>query len=854
MENITIDKTIKKNNQQYQLTTPPQLVKRIENFFELAPRLKDHQIHSSLDQLQKRSEDTLRLYFLNLSTLSLLPLSQDKDPFELSFKEVFQLNATDKRKRIEQFLAEHPTLDRKELIEELNEVQKEITAKFSKTYHSEVPSTKFLLHLFNLRQTTTQAFYIYQIPFQNKYNNDIDLLKTYIGKLQGFENQTARKIDQLIDNFKIHAPMTTPTQVMKFANCAVINGQLVSNTEHDLKEGDFVVNSDLIIPDTIPQSVQQFINNYTTKNPNVHTELDQHRERPFLELELAYMAYSCFARYKIGNNRSPFGAFFLFEDDDGVGGGKGKSAFTTALINVINSGVDDKSPSAVMAGSLDPSTITTDQVKINASPRLLNNLFERARGTYSDEEVKFLKSMRETDATAIGKYQTQEKSVSFRGNVMISSNHIPRFREMSNALRERFYGIEFTLKFKERGNSDVETLLNDPEFLGGFVRWAFSFGFDQYEKRKWIDVHFQEQFDKLMGNNNIILQNFYTAVDSMNQPETANEWNISKHNIASCTKTFFKEMFAEVAGSLVGGNKLTGYRGHFASGEYQFNSWQNFVGYLTEALDNATLKAINFDGRIKLNGKAYKRFVIDLNKLKPMNFSGINDTPTELEWKKEKGLFVEEPELDTVIDYDEDNKPTTLEDAKQLTPVEEPTPEPTPIEKELEEPPIELDVEPEQPVNEQEQIEQEKQGILMRINNGEIELNAPDSPFDPLPDTLQVNDTNYTYRAYSDTVNNYIKDIQQILVEQMPEVEKSSGNKDEVDYLVYMLGMYVKSYCEITGDNTISVPLSYISQKVGKWKTSPFDYLKAYYTFDKNTLSIAQTRDGQMKLGFYSRN
>ena len=848
MENITIDKTIKKNNQQYQLTTPPQLVKRIENFFELAPRLKDHQIHSSLEQLQKRSEDTLRLYFLNLSTLSLLPLSQDKDPFELSFKEVFQLNATDKRKRIEQFLAEHPTLDRKELIEELNEVQKEITAKFSKTYHSEVPSTKFLLHLFNLRQTTTQAFYIYQIPFQNKYNNDIDLLKTYIGKLQGFENQTARKIDQLIDNFKIHAPMTTPTQVMKFANCAVVNGQLVSNTEHNLQEGDFVVNSDLIIPDTIPASVQQFINNYTTKNPNVHTELDQHRERPFLELELAYMAYSCFARYKIGNNRSPFGAFFLFEDDDGVGGGKGKSAFTTALINVINSGVDDKSPSAVMAGSLDPSTITTDQVKINASPRLLNNLFERARGTYSDEEVKFLKSMRETDATAIGKYQTQEKSVSFRGNVMISSNHIPRFREMSNALRERFYGIEFTLKFKERGNSDVETLLNDPEFLGGFVRWAFSFGFDQYEKRKWIDVHFQEQFDKLMGNNNIILQNFYTAVDSMNQPETANEWNISKHNIASCTKTFFKEMFAEVAGSLVGGNKLTGYRGHFASGEYQFNSWQNFVGYLTEALDNATLKAVNFDGRVKLNGKDYKRFVVDLNKLKPMNFSGINDTPTELEWKKEKGLFVEEPELDTVIDYDEDNKPTTLEDAQQLKST--PEPEPTPIEKELEEPPVELGVEP---VVNIESLEEQKEELMTRIMHGEIELSDPESPFEPLPDTLQVNDTNYTYRAYSDTVNNYIKDIQQVLVGQMPEVEQSNGDPDEVDYLVHLLATYAKSYCEITGDTHLEVPLSYIAQKIGKWKSSPFDYLKAYYTFGKNVLQIAQTREGHMKLGFYSR-
>ena len=827
------------------LTPLIQLIKRIENFFELAPFLKDPQIHSSLAQLQKRSEDALRLYFLNLSTLSLLPLPQDKDPFELSFKEVFQLNATDKRKRIEQFLNENPTLDRKELIEELNEVQKEITTKFSKTYHSEVPSTKFLLHLFNLRQTTTQAFYIYQIPFQNKYNNDIDLLKTYIGKLQGFENHTARKIDQLIDNFKIHAPMTTPTQVMKFANCAVINGQLVPNTEHDLKEGDFVVNSDLIIPDTIPQSVQQFINNYTTKNPNVHTELDQHRERPFLELELAYMAYSCFARYKIGNNRSPFGAFFLFEDDDGVGGGKGKSAFTTALINVINSGVDDKSPSAVMAGSLDPSTITTDQVKINASPRLLNNLFERARGTYSDEEVKFLKSMRETDATAIGKYQTQEKSVSFRGNVMISSNHIPRFREMSNALRERFYGIEFTLKFKERGNSDVETLLNDPEFLGGFVRWAFSFGFDQYEKRKWIDVHFQEQFDKLMGNNNIILQNFYTAVDSMNQAETANEWNISKHNIASCTKTFFKEMFAEVAGSLVGGNKLTGYRGHFASGEYQFNSWQNFVGYLTEALDNATLKSVNFDGRVKLNGKAYQRFVVNLNKLKPMNFSGINDTPTELEWKREQGLTIEEPELNTVIDYDKDREQTTLETAKQLKSTPEPTP--TLIEKELEEPPIELDVEP--VVN----IEEQKEELMTRIMHGEIELSDPESPFEPLPDTLQVNDTNYTYRAYSDTVNNYIKDIQQVLVGQMPEVEQSNGDKDEVDYLVHLLATYAKSYCEITGDTHLEVPLSYIAQKIGKWKTSPFDYLKAYYTFGKNILSAAQTREGHMKLGFYSR-
>ena len=856
MENITIDKTIK-NNQQYQLTTPPQLVKLIDNFFELAPQLNDSTLFDNIEKLQKYCENKLRQYFLNLSTLVLLPLIEDTtNHFEEPIKTIISFTPNDKRNRIELFLAEHPKLDRQQLIQELEEKQKDLIIHFGKVYRTEVPSTKFLLHLFNLRQTTTQAFYIYQIPFQNKYNNDIDLLKTYIGKLQGFENATARKIDQLIDNFKIHAPMTTPTEVMRFKNYAVINGQLVPNTEHNLHEGDFVVNSDLSIPDTIPASVQQFIDNYTTKNPSVHTELDQHRERPFLELELAYMAYSCFARYKIGSNRSPFGAFFLFEDDDGVGGGKGKSAFTTALINVINSGVDDKSPSAVMAGSLDPSTITTDQVKINASPRLLNNLFERARGTYSDEEVKFLKSMRETDATAIGKYQTQEKSVSFRGNVMISSNHIPRFREMSNALRERFYGIEFTLKFKERGNSDVETLLNDPEFLGGFVRWAFSFGFDQYEKRKWIDVHFQEQFDKLMGNNNIILQNFYTAVDSMNQPETANEWNISKHNIASCNKTFFKEMFAEVAGSLVGGNKLTGYRGHFASGEYQFNSWQNFVGYLTEALDNATLKAVNFDGRVKINGKDYRRFVVNLNKLKPMNFSGINDTPTELEWKKEKGLFVEEPELDTVIDYDEDNKPTTLEDAQQLKPTPEPEqePEPTPIEKELEEPPIELDAEPEQSFNEQEQIEQEKQGILMRINNGEIELNAPDNPFEPLPDTLQVNDTNYTYRAYSDTVNNYIKDIQQILVEQIPEVEKSSGDKDEVDYLVYMLGMYVKSYCEITGDNTISVPLSYISQKVGKWKTSPFDYLKAYYTFDKNTLSIAQTRDGQMKLGFYSRN
>ena len=852
-----------RSNKQYQLATPPQLVKKIDNFFELAPQLNDKAVFPNLEELQRNCENKLRQYFLNLSSLVLLPISTDTtDPLAQPLTTITKFTPINKRNRIDQFLNEHPKLDRQELILELEEKQKELLARFGKAYRTEVPSTKFILHLFNLRQTTTQAFYIYQIPFQNKYNNDIDLLKTYIGKLQGFENYTARKIDQLIDNFKIHAPMTTPTEVMRFANYSVINGQLIPNTEHSLKEGDFVVNSDLVIPDTIPTSVQEFINNFTTKNPEVHAELDQHRERPFLEQELAYMAYSCFARYKIGENRSPFGAFFLFEDDDGVGGGKGKSAFTTALINVINSGVDDKSPSAVMAGSLDPSTITTDQVKINASPRLLNNLFERARGTYSDEEVKFLKSMRETDATAIGKYQT-------RGNVMISSNHIPRFREMSNALRERFYGIEFTLKFKERGNSDVETLLNDPEFLGGFVRWAFSFGFDQYEKRKWIDVHFQEQFDKLMGNNNIILQNFYTAVDSMNQPETANEWNISKHNIASCTKTFFKEMFAEVAGSLVGGNKLTGYRGHFASGEYQFNSWQNFIGYLTEALDNATLKAVNFDGRVKIKGKAYQRFVVNLNKLKPMNFSGINDTPTELEWKKEKGLFVEEPELDTVIDYDEDNKPTTLEDAQQLKPAPEPQPEPepTPIEKELEEPPIELDVEPEQSFNEQEQIEQpkpveeetgqleeQKGDVMARIENGEVEMSEPNTPFNPLPDTLQVNDTNYTYRAYSDTVNNYIKDIQDVLLAQMPEIEQSNGDSEEVDYLVYLLATYVKSYCEITGDNMINIPLAYIAQKTGKWKTSPFDYLKAYYTFGKNILSIAQTRDGQMKLSFYARN
>lgn len=844
MENKRIGRP---KQQHYQLSTPPQLVKKIDNFFELAPQLNNPTVFANLEELQRNCENKLRQYFLNLSSLTLLPLSTDTtDPFQEPLISVINFTPTDKRKRIEQFLAEHPTLDRQNLIEELNELQKDITVKFGKTYRLEVPSTKFILHLFNLRQTTTQAFYIYQIPFQNKYNNDIDLLKTYIGKLQGFENQTARKIDQLIDNFKIHAPITTPTQVMKFKNCAVINGQLIPNTEYNLTDGDFVVNSDLIIPDETPQAVKEFIKNFTTKNPKVHAELDQHRERPFLEQELAYMAYSCFARYKIGNNRSPFGAFFLFEDDDGVGGGKGKSAFTTALINVINSGVDDKSPSAVMAGSLDPSTITTDQVKINASPRLLNNLFERARGTYSDEEVKFLKSMRETDATAIGKYQTQEKSVSFRGNVMISSNHIPRFREMSNALRERFYGIEFTLKFKERGNSDVETLLNDPEFLGGFVRWAFSFGFDQYEKRKWIDEHFKEQFDKLMGNNNIILQNFYTAVDSMNQPETAGEWKISKHNIASCSKSFFKEIFAEVAGSLVGGNKITGYRGHFASGEYQFNSWQNFTSYLTEALDNNTLKAINFNGRVKINGKTYKRFVVDLNKLHSMSFADINDTQTEKKWKEDNHYHEDTNEtVDTVIDYDKDNKPTTLE---SIIKQPEPTPEPTPIEKATQviEDPIDKEAK-------QEELETQKGDVIARIENGEVELSEPNTPFNPLPDTLQVNDTNYTYRAYSDTVKNYIKDVQQVLVDQMSEIEKSNGDQEEVEYLVYLLATYVKSYCEITGDNMINIPLAYIQQK-NKWKTSPFDYLKAYYTFGKNTLSIAQTRDGQMKLSFYARN
>ena len=841
-----------RSNKQYQLATPPQLVKKIDSFFELAPQLNDKAVFPNLEELQRNCENVLRQYFLNLSSLMLLPISTDTtDPLAQPLTTIIKFTPIDKRNRIDQFLNEHPKLDRQELILELEEKQKELLERFGKAYRTEVPSTKFILHLFNLRQTTTQAFYIYKIPFQNKYNNDIDLLKTYIGKLQGFENYTARKIDQLIDNFKIHAPMTTPTEVMRFANYSVINGQLIPNTEHDLKEGDFVVNSDLVIPDTIPTSVQEFINNFTTKNPEVHAELDQHRERPFLEQELAYMAYSCFARYKIGENRSPFGAFFLFEDDDGIGGGKGKSAFTTALINVINSGVDDKSPSAVMAGSLDPSTITTDQVKINASPRLLNNLFERARGTYSDEEVKFLKSMRETDATAIGKYQTQEKSVSFRGNVMISSNHIPRFREMSNALRERFYGIEFTLKFKERGNTQVDKLLNDPEFLGGFVRWAFSFGYEQYEKRKWIDEHFKEQFDKLMTNNNVILQNFYTAVDSMYQTETAGEWKISKHNIASCSKSFFKEIFAEAAGSLVGGNKLTGYRGHFASGEYQFNSWQNFVGYLTEALDNNTLKAINFDGRVRINGKAYRRFIVDLNKLRPMSFADINDTQIEKQWKKDN-YYYKDPEdetVDTVIDYDEDNKPTTLE---SITKQPEPTPEPTPIEKATQRPTIIED--PTDKEAKQEELETQKGDVMARIENGEVEMSEPDSPFNPLPDTLQVNDTNYTYRAYSDTVRNYIRDVQQVLVDQMSEIEKSNGDSEEVEYLVYMLAMYVKSYCEITGDNMINIPLAYIAQKTGKWKTSPFDYLKAYYTFGKNTLSIAQTRDGQMKLGFYSRN
>lgn len=234
-----------------------------------------------------------------------------------------------------------------------------------------------------------------------------------------------------------------------------------------------------------------------------------------------------------------------------------------------------------------------------------------------------------------------------------------------------------------------------------------------------------------------------------------------------------------------------------------------------------------------------------------MDFSGVNDTPTELAWK-EKHHFHNDDETDnvnTIIDYDEDNQTTTLEDV-----IKQPEVEPTPIEKELEEPPIELDVEPVVNIEEQKgELETQKGDVMARIENGEVELSEPASPFAPLPDMLQVNDTNYTYRAYSDTVRNYIRDVQQVLVDQMSEIEKSNGNTEEVEYLVYMLAMYVKSYCEITGDNMINIPLAYIQQK-NKWKTSPFDYLKAYYTFGKNTLSVAQTRDGQMKLGFYSRN
>ena len=129
MENITIDKTTR-NNQQYQLTTPPQLVKSIDNFFELAPQLNGPTLFDNIEELQKQCENKLRQYFLNLSTLVLLPLVEDTtNYFEEPIKTIISFTPNDKRKRIEQFLAEHPKLDRQQLIQELEEKQKNLKSR-----------------------------------------------------------------------------------------------------------------------------------------------------------------------------------------------------------------------------------------------------------------------------------------------------------------------------------------------------------------------------------------------------------------------------------------------------------------------------------------------------------------------------------------------------------------------------------------------------------------------------------------------------------------------------------------------------------------------------------------------------
>lgn len=494
----------------------------------------------------------------------------------------------------------------------------------------------FLANIFQARFWNLQQTFTYQKPYNKLRSNNLADLSTEIVQIWGFK-MTAQKLKDYLDTIKLFAKQIRPTQTMRFKNVSVIDGRLVDNNSQlarSYDDTDFVVVSGLEIPTIIPKKTLDFVRNYTHFNPAVHTVSQE--SRPFLEMEMAWFYYSTMSRYTVGKMRANIGMAFLYEYQK-TGGSRGKSTVLEALQNIINSSYDTVNTLDTPAGALEASRINDRQNRIEIASNMLTILEEKDGERYTLEFEAFLKSKNNAGLKDTAKYATQFSSTTQLGSIATTTNFQPQFTSSGDFLRDRFYGMVFTQQFGKRGDQNITELLQDEEFLGGLVRWAF----DRIDSEETFDMmveHFKQQYDITMSVGNIELETAYQFFNTHNQKAWSDKWHFMKKSgtkkgaIQKTKRVITRDDAREIYALLAGATKKTVVGIQYISDEPQYKNVARFTKYLENVIanDKRLRDIIDFTSRVEINGDTSQKIVItDTEKL--AEIMGFDERKTEIE-------------------------------------------------------------------------------------------------------------------------------------------------------------------------------------------------------------------------------
>lgn len=535
----------------------------------------------------------------------------------------------------------------------------------SKTQLGKTNQVAFLANIFDAKFWNLQQTFTYKKPYGKLRSNNIADLSTEIVKIDGFQ-MTATRLKEYIDTIRLFAKQVRPTQTMRFKNASIIDGRLISNTEQlalAYDDTDFVVVSDLEIPTIIPEKVKQFVRNYTHYNPKVHS--DKQDNRPFLEMELAWLFYSAMSKYTVGKNRTNIGMAFLYEYQK-TGGSRGKSTILEALQNIINSSYDTMNTLDTPAGAMEASRINDRQNRIDIATQMLTVLAEKDEEKYTLEFEAFLKSKNDAGLKDTAKYATQFSSTTQLGSIATTSNFQPRFTSSGDFLRDRFYGIVFTQQFAKRGDLSVNELLQDEEFLGGLVRWAF----DRIDSQETFDMlveHFKQQYDITMSVGNMELETAYQFFNTHNDKRYSAQWEFMTkrgrgNEVDRKRRVITRENAREIFSLLAGATRKTITGIQYISDEPQYKNVARFTKYLETIISNdkRLRDIIDFQSRVNINGDTSQKIVInDVDRLAELTDLDERKTEIEKAWLKQHEPKAEAKTVEKVVENEIDTSSDT---------------------------------------------------------------------------------------------------------------------------------------------------------------------------------------------------